>query len=388
MLQLFRRLRARGLRASLLGVVVAAVFPLVGLLFVYTGVQDVAAQDRAHAEIQRSLLNDVLSIQDLVAESRATLLTFGITYAIQGRHWALAQGNADRLKAEHPDYAVIAVADPTGRILVSSTDQTGSVNVADRDFFKHAVSSRELSVSDHQLDPVVRHPTINVSYPVFDADGKLIAVEYIGFDPDRFSARLTSTGFADSVAVLIDGNGTVVARKPALPGAEGKSLRSEDLVRTMFKKKRGNSTMSGLDGVTRRYFFAQVFEEPQGTLYLASGFSETGLLAGQRRSFKLTLLGFGAFALLALALAWSVGTFSIYVPIRKLEDATARLSGGTCRPDRRSRSDVMRSVRSVANSTVWPSPSRFTSRSWSASRRSSWSSMTSWRRVCVAGPPS
>ena len=328
MWQLFSGLRLRGLRTRLLGIVLVAVLPLVGVLFVYAGVQNNAAQDRARAEVRRSLLTDGTSIQDMVAESRATLETLGITYAIQGRHWDLAQGNVFRLKALHSEYAVIAVADPTGRILVSSTDQTGSVNVADHSFFKRAVGSGVLTVSGYQVDPVIRRPTINVSYPVFDSNGKLIAVEYVGFEPTRFGSRLTQTGSAYAVKLLIDDSGTVIARQPTLPGVEGKVLPSAGLVRIIRADKRGNTTTSGLDGLTRQYYFAPVFQEPQGTLYLASGFSEAQLLAGQRRSFNLTLLGFGLFGLFALAVAWVVGTFSIYRPVRQLEGAAARLSEG------------------------------------------------------------
>src|SRR6266571_2095990 len=103
-------LRTGGLRARLLGIVLAAVLPLVGLLFIYASIQNNAAQDRARAEIHRGLLSDVASIQDVVAESRATLVTFGITYAIQQHRVDLIQGNTERLQALHSDYAVIAVA--------------------------------------------------------------------------------------------------------------------------------------------------------------------------------------------------------------------------------------------------------------------------------------
>jgi signal transduction histidine kinase len=96
----------------------------------------------------------------------------------------------------------------------------------------------------------------------------------------------------------------------------------------MLANKRGNTTASGLDGVTRHYYYAPVYQEPQGELYLATGFAEDQLLAGQRSSFQIALLGFGAFALLALAVAWAVGTFSVYRPVRKLEDAAERLADG------------------------------------------------------------
>ena len=331
----------RGLRARLLGIVLVAVIPLVGTLFIYAGVQNQTAQDRVRADVQRSLLTDVSSMRDLVAESRATMVTFGITYAIQQRRWDLAQGSADRLKTLHPEYAYIAVADPTGRVLVSSTDQTGSVNVADQDFFKRAVRTGVLGVSGYSVDPVIRQPTITVSYPVYDARGKLVVVEYIGFESRRFSARMAPAGNTESVELLIGSGGVVEARSPLTAGAEGKILPSAELVRAVLAKRQGSATTSSLGGVSRQYFFAPVFQGAEGEFYLVSGFSESQLLAAQRRSLGLTLAGFGVFALLALGVAWVVGTVSIYRPMRGLEDVAGRLAAGdlTARSEVSGRSD-------------------------------------------------
>lgn len=326
--QLHKGSAVNGLRARLLAIVLVAVIPLVGMLFLYAGVVNNAAQNRARSDVQRNLSTDVSAIHDLVAESRATLVTFGITYAIQGRRWDLAQGNADRLKVLHPDYAVIAVVDPSGRILVSSTDQTRSVNVADEDFFTRAVRTGVLGVSGYRIDPLVRRPTINISYPVYDRGGMLIAVEYIGFEPARFRSRLAPAAFAGSTELLVDGRGIVNARSPEGSAAEGKVLSSADLIRVVLASRRGDVITSGLDGVSRQYYFTPVFQQPEGEFYLVSGFPEAQLLAGQRRSLGFTLAGFGVFALFALGVAWIVGTVSIYRPIRTLEAVAGRLAQG------------------------------------------------------------
>lgn len=318
----------RGLRARLLGIVLVAVVPLVGLLFVYASVQNNAAQDRERQEIQRDLFSEVLSIRDLVSESRASLVTFGITFAIQQRRIDLIQGNIVRLKALHPGYAVIAVADPDGRVIASSAAPTGTVSIADTSFFKSAIATRDLIVSGYQVDPVVGRPTINVAYPVYNERDELIAVEYIGFEPERFGERLNLKRGAFSAEILIDGNGTVIAREPALPDIVGTAPLSGSLVSEILAKRQGNTVATGLDGVTRFYYYTRVFDEPIGSLYVASGYSEDELLAVQRRSLNLVLLGFAALALGALGIAWLVGTFSIYQPVRKLEAAAERLAEG------------------------------------------------------------
>jgi signal transduction histidine kinase len=330
---LFKGFRIMGLRARLLGVVLLAVLPLVALLFAYASYESRVEQQRARADVQARLQSDVRTVQDLVAESRATLLTFGITYAIQTRRWDLAQGNAVRLKAEHPDYALVAVADPEGRIIVSSAGQTGTVDTAAGGFFADAVRTGQLSVSDYQVDPVLRRPTLTVSYPVYDPRGKLICVEYVAFDLKQVRDRLSGgdQGFVD---VLVDTAGRVVVRQPPVPGLEG-TVPDNELIREVLARRQGSTTTASLDGVTREYFFSPVYRDPQGGLFLAVGYSPDALLADERRTFGLTLFGFAGVALAALFVAWMVGTYSVYRPASVLERAAARMSSGdlTARAD-------------------------------------------------------
>jgi signal transduction histidine kinase len=305
-----------------------AVVPLAGLLFGYAGVQNNAAQEFARSQVQDRLQSDASSIRDLVAESRATLVTFGITYAIQAQDWTLVQGNAERLKALHDDYVLIAVAGPDGRVRASSTGETMTVNVADRAFFERAVSTGRLVVSDYQSDVVAGRASIVVSYPVYDAQGSLIAVEFIGLDPDSIGSRLSAPASAFTVETIVDSSGTVVASKPEQPGLAGQELPDAALVRAMLEQRSGSAMVEGLDAVVRQYYFAPVFPDGEGGLRLAVGFSADQLLAAQHSSFNLTLLGFGGVALFAMIAAWVVGTYSLYRPIRLLGSAAARLAAG------------------------------------------------------------
>jgi signal transduction histidine kinase len=327
-LALFKRLGTAGLRARLLGIVLLAVLPLAGLMFVYANSQNLAAQSRARTDVQSQLQSNAGSLRDLVAESRATLVTFGITYAIQARDWALAQGNAVRLKALHSEYLVTAVADARGTVIVSSTGQTGTVDVSGSDFFRRAVSTRGLVVSGYVMEPLVRRPAVIVAYPAYDPHDRLLGVEYIAFDPALLRDRFSPAPVAGSVAGLIDASGTVVARKPANGKLEGRRLAGNPLVRVVLARTSGSATVAGLDGITRQYFFSPVFTGGEGSMYLVSGYSPQVLAAAQQQAFAMTLLGFGGVALLVLVLAWLVGTFSVYRPLRLLGDAAARLAEG------------------------------------------------------------
>ncbi|MBI5232432.1 MAG: HAMP domain-containing protein [Coriobacteriales bacterium] len=327
MLRLFSGFSMTGLRARLLGVVLLAVVPLSIILIAYAGIQNSAEQERARAVVQRGLQSDIRAIQDLVSESRATLVTFGITYAIQAQRWDIVQGNSERLVVENPEYEVVAVSDPEGRVRASSLKRGVGVDISDEPLVRNAIASKRLVVSNLRADPLTGRPSIAVALPAYDDEGRLLAVQYIGFDPERFAGRLSSAGGA-SVETLVDGTGTLIARRPEVSEREARAARRSELVRSMLEGDRGEATVRGLDGVEREYVYAPVFGDPAGRMFLSVGYSPSQLLAQSDRTFRLILFGFTGFALLALAAAWLLGTYSIYRPALLLSRATERFSAG------------------------------------------------------------
>ncbi len=324
--------------------------PLTFALFMYAGIQNQEQQNRAQEAVQEGLASDVRSMQDLVSQGRATLDTFGITFAIQAQRWDLAQGNADRLRALHPEYAVIVAADATGRIRASSPTATHTVDISSQDSFQRAVSTRSLAVSDYGIDPVTGNPAITVSLPVYNAKNRLVSVEYIAFDPARFAARLSNATGA-SEATIIDSRGTLVGRMPALPAIVGRNVGAERIIRAAVSQTAGSATLPGLDGIKRHYYFAPVFSNGEGGLHAIVGLSEAELLAPGRRAFMLTLAGFAIFAVIALVIAWLIGTYSIYRPTVILQDAAERLSKGdlTARAEFGHREDELGTLRDRFN---------------------------------------
>ncbi len=328
MAKLLKNLKIGGLRARLLAVVLLAVLPLALLMLVYTAIENNAAQNRVRDDVRHRLDTDVRALQDSVSQAQGTLETFGITYAIQSHDWALTQGNVDRLQALHGEYVGIAVADPAGRVRASSPRHAKPTDISGEEFFQRAVVTRGLVVSDYQTDPLTRRPVIIICMPIYDeAVTRLVAVEYIAMSPARLGERLAAANVF-TAEILIDGSGTIVSRRPDLPDLVGQELPEAELVRAILKAKRGQTTAEGIDGTVRQYYFAPVFPNQAGELYLAAGFSSDQLLASERRRFVLTVAAFAGIALLALAAAWMVGTYSVYRPALLLKQTAERLAQG------------------------------------------------------------
>jgi signal transduction histidine kinase len=326
MREMLAHFKITGLRARLLGVVLLAVVPLTFLLVAYAGIVNREALDNARSDVKDGLAHDVLSLQDLIVSGHTTLETFGITYAVQAHDWALAQGNSDRLRAVHPSYVVIAIADPQGHVRAASPRPRGTLDVSNDPLFKRAVASKGLVVGGYEPDPISGQRTMRICLPVYGPESQLVAVEWIAFSAAEFERRMTAPEAA-STETMLDSSATVVAAQPPNPSVQGKPLADHDLARLVLAKRRGETTAKAPGGSEYTYF-APVLSPEQGSLYLMVSLSTDQLFASQRRTFAMTLLGFGAFALLALVGAWLVGTYSIYRPALYLRRAAERLSQG------------------------------------------------------------
>ncbi len=326
MREMLAHFKITGLRARLLGVVLLAVVPLTFLLVAYAGIVNRNALDNARSDVKDGLTHDVQSLQDLVVSGHTTLETFGITYAVQAHDWELAQGNSDRLRAIHPSYVVIAIADPQGQVRAASPRTQGALNVSNDPLFKRAVAAKGLVVSGYEQDPITREQTIRLCLPVYGPQSQLVAVEWISFSPAEFERRMT-TPEAASTETMLDASGTVIAAQPPNPSVQGKPLSDRELAQMVLSQRRGE-TIAKAAGGSEYTYFAPVLDSSQGDLYLMVSLSTDQLFASQRRTFSMTLLGFGAFALLALVGAWLVGTYSIYRPALFLRRAAERLSQG------------------------------------------------------------
>ncbi len=325
--ELLSGFKITGLRARLLAVVLIAVVPLFLLLIGYATIENRAAQAGTRAEAARGVAADAAAIQDLVSQSRATLVTFGITYAIQRHQWDLAQGNTERLLKAHPEYAVLGAADGSGTIQASVPRTSAPLNIADTAFFKEAVASRDLVVSGYTRDPITGKAAVIVALPAYTIAGKLVAVDYIAFDPATLAQRL-SPATGDSVETLVDASGTVVAQNPAGKKVVGRPLSSTALSRLVLGGGQGSASLTGPDGAFRQYFYTPVGQTSGEPLSVVVGYSPEALSAGETRTFLLALGGFVLATTAALLIAAIVGTYSIYRPAHQLAEAAERVTEG------------------------------------------------------------
>lgn len=319
----------RGLRARLLAIVLLALLPATALLVSYAVEQNRIADLRAREDVRHLAESDAASLQDLISQARATLVAYSSSQAVQRQDWKIAQSTAERIKSEQPEYLNVGVAVPEGYLVVSALPTRTRVDVRDRVYFQRVMRYRRFAVGDYQIGRVSKRPSINVAYPVLDRVGEVRSIVFVSIDVEQIRARMAATPVPISFPeYLMDASGTVIVREPDVPGVGGSSLKGTGLMRAILADPDGSASARAADGAQLDYAFVPVFEEPDGGLYLAIGFSTADLFAPEARIFLMTLGGFGLVAAIALAAAWAAGTRWVYRPTRALREAATRIGRG------------------------------------------------------------
>jgi len=125
-----------------------------------------------------------------------------------------ANARMAQLKADYGYYETISLSDTAGMIIASSDkDQPGNTNVADRDFFKTAVSG-DVAISNVLVHPKTGNVVFFIGTPIFEKEkigGVLICeVNVSGYSEKNIdSIKIGKTGFA----YLLDQTGMVLAHR-------------------------------------------------------------------------------------------------------------------------------------------------------------------------------
>jgi diguanylate cyclase (GGDEF)-like protein len=150
----------------------------------------------------------------------------------------------------------IGVSDAEGRtVAISSVEGRPDIDVSDRDFFRVPKASGKLFIDKAIVTRVKGNPIVfNISRPVFDKDGKLLAVVAAGLNAGHFASFYRLMGFTLNPTIAIfKGNGDVVARNPGIEKYVGRNIAQGRLFRSQLKQAPAGvfEALSELDGETR-----------------------------------------------------------------------------------------------------------------------------------------
>ncbi len=328
-------LRLSSLRSRLMLLVALAILPL-ALMTILGGLREreqaieqsednlrrltnlAAANEAQSVERARQILVDLASVPDLLGETP--------------RCNALLADVLDR----NEGYVNFGLIQLNGDVTCSAVPMLHPVNLGDRAHFKRAIMERRFIAGDYVFGRVIRRHTINLTYPVIDRAGKVVAVVFAAMDLaglDTFVADINLP--PGSILVTTDANGTIISRRPDPERWFGTKVSStmRDVMRDVIRDPAKSSNrraivLRGDDDIERLHTFARVGQPALSDYTVTIGIPVETVTAGARRAQLMSLVGLAATTMLALLAAWLAGDVLIVQRVRKLMDTARRIAAG------------------------------------------------------------
>jgi signal transduction histidine kinase len=318
------------LRARLILLVLLALIPAF-VLILYTALEQ---RRLATAQVQETALRLArLASSDqgrLITGSRQLLVGLAQLTEVRRRDSQRCSRLLAEVLQKYPVYANLGAIAPDGKLFCSALPMPGSVNLADRGYFRRAVEHRDFAIGDYQIGRVTRRASINVGYPAVNGAGKVEAVVFAAIDLgwlNRFVAEAQLPG--GSAVMVLDQNGTILARHPDGEAWIGRAAREVPAVQAVLTGGVGVAEASDLDGGHRLYGFSPLLGTPKtGDVFIAIGIPSELAFGAANRSLARNLLALGIVGSLALVAAWVGGDAFVLRRVNTLVGATQRLAAG------------------------------------------------------------
>ena len=327
MSKILGRFRLNSLRSRLMLLVLLAITPI-AIVTVLGGLREreaairasednlkrltalAAANEAQSIDRARQILVDLVSVPDLMGDTADcnALLT--------------------NVLERNEGYVNFGLIQPNGDVSCSAVPMVHPVNLGDRSHFKRAVAERRFIASDYVFGRVIRKHTINLTYPVIDRDGQVVAVVFAAMDLAGLDTFVNDISLpAGSILETADASGKLISRRPDPERWFGKRI-PEPLLAAMRGPHDKAVVIRGEDGIERLHTFARI-GPPSLTEYTVTiGIPTDTITQVAREAQLMSLLGLGLTTLLALLAAWLAGDKLIVQRVRKLMTVARRIAAG------------------------------------------------------------
>jgi len=236
---LLARLRSfpSSLQARLMLIIVAALLPALGLALYNAAEQRKEAAARVSNEVLVHAQNISSQLQHQIEHARTLALILSQSPAVREPGGARCGDFLGAMEPELSAYTNVMITDPDGAVYCSRLPLSGPVNLGDREYFKEALRSRGLTVSDYVLARVVDKPIMTIAVPILDELDTVEAILVLGLDLDVLYQTLAHLVLPrGSTATMLDRDGMVLARYPDADSWVGKPMPDGALAETVTRR--------------------------------------------------------------------------------------------------------------------------------------------------------
>ena len=298
-----------GLRVRLILLVFIAVVPaLILILHNAKHDRDVSAE-RIQEDAQR-IVEIAASRQTRFIDSARQLLAVlaEVPEVVMGDAMAcnrFVKGLTDRYSV----YGNLGRIDAEGNLVCSAIGFSGTLNLANRSYFRRAKDSKDFAIGDYQIGKVANRGSVDFGYPILNRSGEVEGVIYAALDLTWLTHLAAEARLPEGASLsILDSQGTILARFPDPEKWAGKPVPDAPLFQLLQLGNRATQELIGVDGVKRLYAFTILSGKPQaGRIYVVVGIPQEIAFAQVNRTLHRNLGWLGVACLLALATAWFIG---------------------------------------------------------------------------------
>jgi signal transduction histidine kinase len=316
------------LRVRLILLVVLAALPATGLILYNALEQRRLARMGAQEDAVRLAGLVSTEAQQATAMTHQLLEALAQFPAILNRDAASCTSLLSNLKETRPFCRALAVADPNGEVFCSSERDHKPVNIGDREYFKRALKTHDLAISDFLVGRLSTMPSIAFAHPAFDSNGTVQAVVVASLDlswliKGASTARLP----VGSVVNIIDSRGQVLARWPDAERWVGRTLPETEIAKQVLEKKEGVAEGFGMEGIPRLYGFQPILPDKKAG-YVYVGIPQDVAYGPANRILLVNLIGLAVVIVLGMMMSFFFAHVFILSGVTALVDATKKLASG------------------------------------------------------------
>src|SRR5574341_1457801 len=252
------RFSLSSLRVRLVLIVLLATIPALGVMLWNAGEQRRAAALEAEASALR-LAQIASSNQERVIEvARELLSAVAQLPQVRKRDSQGCSALFANLLKQYRGYANLVAVEPSGNVFCSGQPMTGTINFADRNWFRRAVERRALATSEYSIGRITGRPIVVLGYPAINASGQVEAVVAIALDLAWLNELAAKTRLPSTTTLtVIDRKGIILVRFPESGNWVGKSMPQTRLLQTILNRSEGTVEAFGMDGIARLYGFSR-----------------------------------------------------------------------------------------------------------------------------------
>ena len=228
-------------------------------------------------------------------------------------------------------YQSLGIYDTDNVLICNAVPWRDRIVSPDRLYIQLARSSGRMAIGEYQVGRVTKQPGFNIGYPVRDATGTITAVAFAGINLARLNRMAATTPLPQqSVLTVVDRNGVVLIRHPALAERIGQKLQNPQVMRVVLSGRSGIFQMRATDGFERLWAYETIADNSDGVIALRVLVSMPmkTIFADADRAFIRNLLGIVAATGLLLIAAWYGAEIFVLRNLRKLLDVAHRVHAG------------------------------------------------------------